>query len=250
MKKILIPVDFSDCSLANARYTIRMFAANPGVSMVLYNMYEKPSEEAGAYLSFESITYGLTSEVASRVSSHAELGNNYPVALSRYARHIMADMIITCLSDSTIRLIEKNACPVLMIPSDAEYREIHKVALISDFYNVDLTTPTGPICRVLDLFKPELFIVNVNSEFYISLDEHYQEQKEKMEELFKEYDPQFDFISRYDFRESINQYVDDHQIDMVITIPRFHTFIENLFRTHHTRELASSSHVPVLAVHE
>jgi nucleotide-binding universal stress UspA family protein len=64
------------------------------------------------------------------------------------------------------------------------------------------------------------------------------------------YNPEFSFIRMYGFVESINLFAEDNQADLIITVPRRHSFLSSLFKTSHTRKLAYHSHIPILAVHE
>jgi hypothetical protein len=68
--------------------------------------------------------------------------------------------------------------------------------------------------------------------------------------MFQEYKPEFYFIGTYDFHDTINLFVNDKHIDLVITIPKSHSFIENLFKPNNTKKLVFESTVPVLAAHE
>jgi len=54
----------------------------------------------------------------------------------------------------------------------------------------------------------------------------------------------------FDFHESINLFVHDKDIDMIIIGPRYHSFFERLFKTQHTKKMIYQSKIPVLAVHE
>ncbi|RYZ24460.1 MAG: universal stress protein [Chitinophagaceae bacterium] len=261
MKTVIVPVDFSDNALSTARYAMNMLNGITDVSLVLYHMYEKAAEEEEAYFRLERMKSELTGAGVATIACHAEPGSDFPESLSRFARHWAASLIIMGLTGkskleqifmtgNTLKLVDKNPCPVMVIPPQAEFKQIRNVALTSDFRDVDLTTPVGPIKQVLELFRPALHIVNVNSEHYVSLDEHYLEQKSRMKALFNDFNPEFYFIGTYDFHETINQFVSDKQIDMVITIPRSHSFIDKLFNPNHTKKLVFSSTVPVLAAHE
>ncbi|GAA4330184.1 universal stress protein [Flaviaesturariibacter amylovorans] len=261
MKTVVVPVDFSENSLATARYAVNMLSGIPEVNTVLYHMYEKANEEEEAYFRLEAMKTELSNVAVATISCHAEPGSDFPESLSRFARHWAASLIVMGLTGktklgqifmtgNTLKLVEKNPCPVMVIPPQAEFTKINNVALTSDFRDVDLTTPVGPIKQVLELFRPALHIVNVNSEHYVALSEHFLEQKARMNALFSDFKPEFYFIGTYDFHETINQFVSDKQIDMVITIPRSHSFIDKLFNPNHTKKLVFSSTVPVLAAHE
>ncbi len=71
-----------------------------------------------------------------------------------------------------------------------------------------------------------------------------------MLDLFKEYTQEFYFIGMNDFHEAIEQFVIDKSIDLIVTIPRFHTGITSIFKSSATKKLVFHSSVPVLAAHE
>ena len=120
---------------------------------------------------------------------------------------------------------------------------------ITDFKNVETTIPIESVKKVLDLFHPTLHIVNVDSEHYVELTQEYKDERKKLHEKLSEYNPEYYFIRLYDFMEAINQFVDDKNIDMIITVPKNQSFFANLFKTTHTSKLAYHSHVPIVAVH-
>jgi hypothetical protein len=122
--------------------------------------------------------------------------------------------------------------------------------LASDFKDVQNSIPIVPVKRVLGIFKADLHIVNINSEIYVSLSEEYLEQRKNMLEMFKEFHPEFYFITTYDFHETLRQFIDDKNIDLVLTFPRKHSFINNLIKGNNTKRLVFESSIPVLAAHE
>jgi len=147
-------------------------------------------------------------------------------------------------------MVEKNVCPVLIIPASAQYMQIKNVALLSDFKNVESTIPFVPIKNILNLFHPSLHIINVNSEHYVSLTEEFMKERNRMMELFKEANPEFYFIGTFDLHETVQQFVNDKNIDMLITIPRHHSFFGSMFKGTNTKKLVYESAIPILAAHE
>ena len=100
------------------------------------------------------------------------------------------------------------------------------------------------------MFNPKLHIVNVNPEHYISVTEEVQAEKEKMEKMFEKYNPEFYFITMNDFFDAMDNFVRDYNIDMLVTVPRFHNNTSNLFKSTHTKRLAYHSNIPLMAAHE
>ena len=262
MKTVVVPVDFSEISYSTAKYASNMLAGLSEVNLTLFHMYENHSEEEEAHFKLENLKTQLSEHFSGKITCHAEFNDNFPDALCRFARHSSANLIVMGLTGksklqqifmtgNTLKIVEMNPCPVMVIPPSAEFNAgIRNVALTSDFNDVEKTTPVQPIKEILELLKPKLHIVNVNSDHYVSLTEEYLAERKKMAEMFADFNPEFFFIGTFDFHETINRFVVDKKIDMVITIPRSHSFIENLFKASNTKKLVFESTVPILAAHE
>ena len=138
----------------------------------------------------------------------------------------------------------------MIIPSNANFTGINNVAFASDFKDVQRTTPTAFINSVLEMFNPKLHIVNVDPEHYVSLTEQCKVEKEKLKNMFANYNPEFYFIGMNDFFDAMDNFVKDYNIDMLVTVPRFHGNSSMLFKSTHTKRLAYHSNIPLMAAHE
>jgi nucleotide-binding universal stress UspA family protein len=154
------------------------------------------------------------------------------------------------MGSNTLKMIERNVCPVLVVPATAQYFEVKNVCLLSDFKDVLNSMPAAPIKNVLDLFRPALHIVNVNSEHYVSLTPEFMSERSRLLEMFKEYRPEFYFIGTFDLVDTVQTFVADKNIDILVTVPRNHSFFGNLFKTSKTKQLVYESTIPILAAHE
>jgi nucleotide-binding universal stress UspA family protein len=261
MKTVIVPVDFSPTSYNSARYAVKMVTGTYDVNLVLFHVFEKESEEEESYFLLEKLKTELSEQGIAKISCHAELGSDFPDALSRFARHRAAQLIVMgltgkskleqiFLTSNTLKIVDKNPCPVMIIPPSADFGAIKNIALTSDFKDVQSSIPVQPIKSVLEIFRPQLHIVNVDSEHYVSLTEEYLRERAKLAEMFQDFKPEFYFIGTFDFHDTINQFVADKKIDMVITIPRNRSFIDNLFKSSNTKKLVFESTIPVLAAHE
>jgi nucleotide-binding universal stress UspA family protein len=261
MKTIVVPVDFSRTSINTAHYAMKMVAGKEDVKVIFYHAYEKATEAAEAQELLAELQTKMSEYGVGNITVHAEESPDLADALAAFARHNGATLIVMgltgksklqqfFLSSKTLKIVDKNPCPVLIVPPSATFNQIKNVALTSDFQEVGMTIPYVPIKSILELFQPNLHIVNVNSEHYVSLTEDFLEQRGKFATMFQEYKPEFYFIGTYDFHDTINLFVNDKHIDLVITIPKSHSFIENLFKPNNTKKLVFESTVPVLAAHE
>ncbi len=196
-----------------------------------------------------------------KIDCKTEESGDFIDSLDRLARHTGAQLIVmgitgksrlekVFLGSNTLKMVEKNACPVLIIPPSAQFTQVKNAVLLSDFKDVEASIPFVPIKNVLQLFRPSLHIINVNSEHYVSLTEKYLDERSRMLEMFQELKPEFYFIGTYDLHETVQQFVADKSIDMLITIPRNHSFFGSMFKTSNTKRLVYESAIPILAAHE
>lgn len=260
MTTVIVPLDFSETSFNAAHYAANMYKGRSDVTLILYHYYGSGEDmtEAGNYL--KTLKEGLVS-ILPNVETFTESGDNFIDALAAYAHIKQAFIIIMGLTgksplaqrfsgSNTLKMTEKNVCPVLIIPSDARYSNIANVLITSEMKYVDETPTLIAVKKVLDHFKPSLHILNVDSSHYISLTTDFKSERDKMEQLLAEFKPEFYFMRLYDFHEAVNLFTEDKNIDMIIIAPRHHNFYERLFKTQHTKAMIYQSKVPVLAVHE
>jgi len=261
MKTVIIPVDFSETSLNAARYAAEMLSGKQETSILLYNMYKHDDDAALAGTYLESLKKELLEKGDKNIECILEKGDDLIDCLERLAYQKTASLIVmgitgksplqqALIGSNTLKIATRDVCPVLIVPAQAKYQDIKNVALASDFKDVQSITPVTYLKAVLRLFNPKLHIVNVNSEIHVALNEELKEERDWLYEQFKEFDPEFYFITTFDFHETIEQFVHDKNIDIVITVPRNHSFYDSVFKPSVTKKLAFHSTIPILAAHE
>lgn len=268
MKKFLVPIDFSDTSLNAAKYAVALTKDIPDADITLYHVYSRISfatltskEEGSRQLVSESALRDVQKKIGegnNNISCVVEEGS-FVESIADYALGNHIDLIIMGITGSsritqvfmgtnTLNVIRHIQIPVMIIPPDAEFTGLKKVVFTSDFKDVARTTPFGSLKKILDTFKPHLDILNVDSEHYVELTPEFKVEKEAMEDKLGTYNPEFSFLRAYDFLEGINQYVETRKMDAIISVPRSHSFLSQLFKTSHTKKLAYYSTVPIIAV--
>ncbi len=261
MKTVIIPIDFSETSLNAARYTAEMLSGKADASIILYNMYKHDDEAETAKTYLESIRKELLEKGDKNIECILEKGKDLIDCLERLAYQKTATLIVMgitgktslkqkIIGSHTLKIATCDVCPVLIVPAQAKFNGVNNVALASDFKDVEEVTPVTYIKRVLDFFKPNLHIVNVNSEIHVTLNEELVKERNWLEEQFNEYNPEFYFITTFDFLDTIEQFIQDKNIDIVINVPRNHSFFDRIFKPNSTKKLAFHSNIPVLAAHE
>ena len=261
MATIIVPTDFSHVANNAARYAAQMLTGHYDSQIILYHVYEKASEEEEAHNLLEKLKAELQTTGIAKIECRMEEGGDIIDSIERLARHLGAQLIImgitgksrlekVFLGSNTLKMVERNVCPVLIIPPTAQYTQVKNACLLSDFKDVKSSYPEVPIKNVLSIFKPALHIINVNSEHYVSLTEDFLEERARLLDMFGDYNTEFYFIGTYDLHETVQTFVADKNIDMLITIPRNHSFFGSMFKTSNTKRLVYESAIPILAAHE
>jgi nucleotide-binding universal stress UspA family protein len=242
MLTVIVPTDFSDTANNAVRYAAQMLSGQYEARLVIFHVYEKAAEEGETETSLSKLKEGLLQDTPLKIETRCEESGDFIGSLERLARHLGAGLIVMGITgknriaqmffgSNTLKMVERNVCPVLIVPPAAQFTQIQNAALTSDFKDVDLTIPIVPIKNVLQLFRPALHVVNVNSEHYISLTDEFVKQRADMLHLFEEYRPEFYFIHTYDVEETIHQFALDKHIDLLITVPRHRTLFAGLYKS-------------------
>jgi nucleotide-binding universal stress UspA family protein len=274
MNSLIVPVDFSETSKNAARFAAHLSAHLQDANIILYNVFD--TIEAGSdgtpldsdddarksvmELALQSVKTEISVLTNAKVSCVAEEDNHFVNSLDSYVRRNNVQIIIMGITGSsrigqifmgsnTLNVVNRRIAPVIIVPPDAHFTGIKNVMLISDFKDVERTIPIGPIKGMLSLIKPTLHVVNVDHEHFVELTEEYQIEKAKLDKMLKDFNPEYYFIRLYDFTEAVNQFVLDKNIDMILTVPKSHSFLKSVFKTTHTSKLAYHSHVPIVAIH-
>jgi nucleotide-binding universal stress UspA family protein len=261
MNTVIVPVDFSETSLNAANYAAQLLSERDDLKIILFHLSENVDDAATAPEKLDELVASLSNNFHIVVEGVCLLGSNFIEQLEKQVKIYSAGLVImgitsrselaqVFVSSNTLKLAETKVCPVLIVPEAAKFTGIKSVMLASDFKNVYYTTPAEPIKAFLKTFKPELHIVNVNSELYIALTEQYEKEKQAFIDHFSEFSPEFYFLRLYDIEESIHQFAEAKNIDIIITIQHEHPLLGRIFKTDHAKKLSYSSSLPVLVVHE
>jgi len=276
MTKFIVPIDFSETSKNAARFAAHLSTLVPGVELILYNVFDTVEggsdgsplgtggeEDKSRKYIFELALQSVKTELESITSTHifcvAEESDHFLDSLETYVKIHGIDLIIMGITgatrlgqifmgSNTLNIVRKEVAPVIIVPPDAVSTSAKNVMLLTDFQDIEHTIPIASVKMLLDMFKPILHVVNVNHEHYVELTEEYKKERAKLEAMLKDYNPEFSFIRMFDFIGAINQFVSDRHIDLILTFPRKHSFLSNIFKTTSTSKLAYHSHVPIVAI--
>jgi nucleotide-binding universal stress UspA family protein len=272
MTKIIVPTDFSDTSKNAAEFAIKMTSDLPGAEVTLYNCFDKVavgsdgtplSEESDArmqitMMALQNLKERLDTYSGVKINIFAEEGPLIP-NLENLVKKNNPDIVVMgingatrieqiLIGSSTLGFNKPVNCSVMIIPPNAKYRKIRKVVFTSDMNDVETTTPVEQLRKVLDIFGPRLLVTHVSHDYYLEVTPALKAERKKLDNLLQGYVAEYHYLPWADFTESINRFAEENEADLVITVPRKHSFVNKVFTTSHTKKLAYHSHLPVLAL--
>jgi nucleotide-binding universal stress UspA family protein len=277
MKTILVPTDYSAVAKNAAIFAFNLAPQLKAEKIIFYNSYQSPPvltenvAPAMPIMDIETIRTisdeGMKHFVQS-VQSHCPAGvqvaqmAEYGVVASdieEICKTTGAELIVmgitgtskveeVLIGSTATSVVRHTKVPTIIVPSDAKLTQVKNVLLATNLKKVVETTPVQPIKQFLDVTGAKLFVINIEEKDNDKISEKTY-QKELLNSLLSEYNPQFYFENNHDFIAGINEFVRANNIDMIITIPGKHSFFEGLFKESHSKKLAFHSHVALMYVH-
>jgi nucleotide-binding universal stress UspA family protein len=282
MKTILVPTDFSPAADNAARYALQLAKAikaniklchafkvpaeTPMASQVVWPLEDfttlKKDTTEGLKLLAEKLTKddeAITSpgsfhpliEYASEVGAVTEVVHQ--LFLDEKSTLVVMGMsgaggLSRFFLGSTSRdMIEEASFPVLLIPSEATFNGIHKIAFSTDLSTGDI----GMIHSLSGLAYPlnaEILVAHVTSEQYDS-----PEHMHKVDSFLNYVTNKINYPKIYyrhirsiDVEHGLDWLTEHGQIDMLAMVHRKHNLLERIFEGSYTQRLAKHIELPLL----
>ncbi len=274
MKTIIVPVDFSENS-ANATEFAANLAAFYGSELLLYHAYQLPVVmHEFAYPAFDieetqraaahelevmkentlskikvKITINVKAEMATLQEGLAELCDSVEpdlIVMALSGKNALTRLIV---GSNTIKTIQELKYPVLVIPSKAVFIPVRKIGFACDYQKIKQTTPVELLKKVVNDFRADLHVLNVNN---INQSPGLEMMNESLtiNELLKDIKVQYNTIQAGDVTEGINWFAAKEKLDWIAVIPKRHPLLQKMFAQSHTKHLLYHTHIPVLCIHE
>ncbi|MCW3462671.1 universal stress protein [Chitinophaga nivalis] len=277
MKTILVPTDFSDTAYNAATYALELAAQLGTTRIILYHAYElivpipdiptsvpmvNPDDLRSASLEgLEKMKKELEALLPLNTTLLIRADNTLLAAtIDEVCKAEGADLIVMGITggskmeeilvgSNTIDVVKHTVCPVMVIPAEAKYAPIQKIVFACDLRKVVDSTPIGPLKKLLNVFKAELHVINIDHESrHFTTDTPFETLM--LETLLEDYQPVYHFIDNPNVVQGIVEFAEENNADLILTIPKKHGLFESIFKRSSTSRLAYKTHLPLLTIHE
>lgn len=143
-------------------------------------------------------------------------------------------------------VMEQVKCPVLSVPSTAEYPRINKIVYASDYAREDIAT-LDEVLAFASLFGAQVDVVHVNKEGRENSDRKARFLQE-MEAAFPEAPLRFEEVVSKHRADGIKEYYDASGADMVAVLRREKGFLRELFSQSLAEKMTYQAEVPLLVL--
>jgi len=275
MKKILVPIDFSEAAMNAFRYALKI-AENLNWEMEVLHVYKYPlvdpympvhildslskEQQKKATADFVDYVQNLAKEdhkLLEKISMNYRLQMGFGTEeILEIAKEIRADMIIMgttgasgikamFLGSVAGEVIEKAKCPVLAIPKLAKFDgSIKKIAFPTDFEQKNhkaldyLEELANQLEAEINCFHIDLS----NTEQY----NHKMQQFAKQHNTYKK--TNFEVIEGNDLLEGMEKYAKEKEADVLAMVTHKRNFFKKFFSSSHAKQLSYKSTLPILGI--
>lgn len=289
IRHILIPTDFSEAANNSLEYALELAQSTKNIPqseaegkegrkeiklIVLHSYHVPVTTIETAYVADQAILLEQTYEVSKERMQELEEKYLRPSGLpyeslirmgsaiqdiNEVVKEFNIDLVLMAtqkagkleqlFGDLTVYALEHCKAPLLLVPDEAKFRPLRKLAFATDLHKIRQSEVFDKLKYLAGSFHSHIIVLNVNTDLKdLSKEEEEELQHVKQELRGMEYHLQF--IEGEDAEEAILDYVHKQQIDLLAAVPRHHGFFEGLFHSSVSKKLALHTYVPLLAVHE
>lgn len=284
-KTILVPTDFSEKSEHTAEYAF-LLAIKLEADLLFFNSYYIPQAELTGtgmappffvdYELFESISTsnlkkqieklqetmlaaGMSERVEMRFTNGiGNLGQGIHQVLEKedIALIVMGGKSSEALmhffyGSDTAEVVRRASCPVLMIPAEADFRELKKIAFASDGFDERVLKALHFLAELAAPFEAEIVVTHVSKS-----DTSEDEVNQLLEEYYAamsgiDYDKiAYTDVQGDDITKTLLKFITNGQCDLIALVHKRHTLYEKVFDESITKKVMGHHQIPYLVFPE
>ena len=278
MKKILVPTDFSPNANKALKYAAEIAKAAKSTILIVNvcdavdspftdktiveQKHHLPLAEA-TQKELELIKNELIGNYHLTIETQMYVGPVIP-SIMEAAQENNADMIIMgtlgnaafkekLMGSITAAIIGKATIPVLAVPLLSEWNIPKHILLLANHFD-EKTENTKPAFELAALFNAKVTVaIFTDKDKAVAVD--YLENtrgllayEEKLKAVYKETVIEPEELDGHRFQETLDEYIDEHYVDMLVMLTRKRSFAETVFHKSMTKKMSYHTNIPLLAV--
>lgn len=276
MKKILVPIDFSNNSENALDYAIEL-AQNEETLIILmhsyYVMYTSPeipmefiveqssalqkdadsrlealSKKTEKYDKIECEFISMEGFVVDSILTLVKKRKIDLVVMGTKGASGIAEMLI---GSNTAKVIVKAICPVIAVPEKAKFEGINKIAYATNYLSSDITM-LKKLVEFTKRFKAKIEIIHIaDGECQYAYEENLLEKfSKKVKHKITYKAISYQLLFGEEVEKKLEQYIKKEAINLLALSARKGNLFERIFRGSLTRKLAYHTSIPLIVFHQ
>lgn len=271
MKTVLIPTDFSNAARNALKYAVSLFGENN--KFILLNTYNEPTSGTASMISLRDILQEASEDSLKEELVHIreEMGyatlnviarSVYGVAYEEIAHISRAESVDVVVMGTTgasgmkevfigsvaSAVLQKSVCPIITVPNGYTYKQVKNILFATDLKNNALKALPAAFDWITNKESAKITLLTVQS-YAAHLEGSKPEATAELLELLKVYNHEFKYVGNDNIEEGISEFAHEHDMDMIVTIPRKESWFARLFHPSISKKLAQHLDMPLLALH-
>jgi nucleotide-binding universal stress UspA family protein len=275
VQNILVPIDFSKCSKNALRIAIQIAKKNRAkIHMVNAIHVHTPHPDLAAGSLIENIISDYESQVQlsfDELDSEVVELKDVPHEADRFLSYV-TDAILSEIESKSIDLIvmgtrdhhkkidhlvgtnatdviEAANIPVLVIPENCTTFEPKKIGLAADLIKVNGVQSFDHIKWMAQQYGSEVLAFHV-TEDATKLEPTAERQISSITEALKGIESSVRSVESEALLQGINEFIDNHKLDVLTLYPRKHNLFNKLFGKSITKSVAVDPNIPIFTFHD
>lgn len=273
MKTIVVPTDFTAVSSNAARYALEL-AEHLHTSVTLLHVYPIPMAFSDVpvppqvFNALQTDAENFLDEVKMDLDTinhqHIEINTcarpgMFLTGLRECCEDLMPDAVVMSShgraglerlvnGSETSATVTHLPWPLIIVPRGARFKAPKKIAIACDMVDVGTTVPLQLIKRLIRTFQADLHVLHIHRKKSYAAD--VIDGTGDLQQMLADLHPSYHFLEGKDVTETVLEFVEKNEIDLLMAFPKKHNLLESIFFKSQSKLMAKETVVPFMTVHE
>lgn len=274
MKSILVPTDFSECSINALNYAASL-SKFTGAKIYLLHVYQVPvpatdvpvidiEDSKKMEKDFSRRMHHVIKEQKEKHGWTAEVSVISSTGITFYEiNHIVKDKKIDLIvmgmrgettvidklfGSNTTEMVKKAICPLLLVPEDAAFHVPDRIAIAFDFNKPQDLKKVNASKEIAQLFNSKLFVFSIIEEKNDASEKAVM--YDAVKKIFEDVEHSIHFNVNHDLQQGILSFIDEHKAKMLVMFHHSHNIFARMFTVINSKEISFRIKVPLMVINE
>lgn len=153
------------------------------------------------------------------------------------------------VGSNTADVVQKIKCPIIVVPNGTDYSPPGRIAFATDREEIEPSSILDPMIAMAERYQSELYIVNILPELSLAGDNPALD-KIDFHPNIENIPHRFYSVGNKSVITGLDEFVHEHEVDLLAMVAREHSFLDRLFRSSVTKQMSMICDLPLLILHE